>query len=66
MSKKPNTPATNQPVSCDVCLKEIPPSAAKNEEAAGYFMHFCGLECYDVWKKQEVNDTNIANDGKVK
>ena len=37
-------------VSCEVCLKEVPASEAMIAEAADYFVHFCGLECYEAWK----------------
>jgi hypothetical protein len=40
-------------VSCEVCLKEIPISEAKVDEAVGYISHFCGLDCYAKWKEQE-------------
>jgi hypothetical protein len=39
-------------VRCDVCLKEIPVSEAKNVEATDYVAHFCGLDCYQKWKAQ--------------
>jgi len=39
-------------VSCEICLKEIPASAAKTDEAADYVHHFCGLECYARWREQ--------------
>ena len=39
-------------VSCEVCLKEVPISEATVAEAADYFVHFCGLECYEQWKRQ--------------
>jgi len=48
-SDKPADPAV---VSCEVCLKEVPVTEAKVAEAADYFAHFCGLECYEQWKKQ--------------
>lgn len=38
-------------VSCAICRKEIPLSAAVIPEAADYMAHFCGLECYAKWKK---------------
>ena len=38
-------------VPCKVCLKEIPQSEAKAEEASDYVMYFCGLDCYEQWKK---------------
>lgn len=39
-------------VACEVCLKEIPVSGAKSEETATYVTYFCGLECYEKWKRQ--------------
>jgi hypothetical protein len=45
-------------VSCAICLKEVPVSEAKIAEAADYFVHFCGLECYEKWTSHggKVND----------
>jgi Domain of unknown function (DUF3330) len=40
-------------VSCQVCLKEIPGSAAKNLEGADYVLHFCGLECMHAWEERD-------------
>lgn len=40
-------------VKCDICMKEVPASEAKNEEAEDYVVHFCGLECYSKWKEQK-------------
>lgn len=48
-SDKPADPAV---VSCEVCLKEVPVTEATVAEAADYFAHFCGLECYEQWKKK--------------
>ncbi len=45
-------PAEVETVKCEVCLTEIPLSEAKNAEADEYVMHFCGLECYDQWRRQ--------------
>jgi len=45
-------PAEATMVSCDICLKEIPVSEASNCEATDYVIHFCGLECYEKWRKQ--------------
>ena len=39
-------------VSCEVCLKEVPIGEAVVPEATDYFVHFCGLECYEKWKTQ--------------
>lgn len=38
--------------SCEVCLKEIPVSAALNEESADYIHHFCGLDCLETWRRR--------------
>ena len=40
-------------VECEICLKEIPASEARNEEASDYVLHFCGLECFDKWRSLE-------------
>jgi len=39
-------------VSCAICRKEIPLTAAVIPEASDYMAHFCGLECYEQWKRQ--------------
>jgi hypothetical protein len=39
-------------VACDMCLKEVPMAEATTPEATDYFVHFCGLECYEKWKGQ--------------
>ena len=39
-------------VECEVCMKEIPTSEARSEEASDYVLHFCGLECYEKWQTQ--------------
>ncbi|NOZ10695.1 MAG: DUF3330 domain-containing protein [Gammaproteobacteria bacterium] len=45
-------PTEDEKVTCEICLKEIPKSAAKSEEANDYVAHFCGLDCYEKWKEQ--------------
>lgn len=50
----------NLKVSCEICLKEIPASEAKSAEGQDYFIHFCGLECYDMWR--QLARTNTKND----
>ena len=42
-----------QLVSCEICLKSIPLSESKSAEAEDYVAYFCGLECYDLWKRQQ-------------
>lgn len=45
-------PVADEKVACEVCMKEIPRSEAKVEEAADYVAHFCGLACYEKWQEQ--------------
>ena len=40
-------------VACEICLKEIPISEAKVDEAVDYVRHFCGLDCYAKWSAQD-------------
>lgn len=49
-------PTEVEKVSCDICLKEVPVSEAEVPEASDYVAHFCGLECYTVWKEQKERD----------
>jgi hypothetical protein len=50
---EPEKPAAEvEMVSCELCLKEIPVSEAKSEEATDYVLYFCGLECYAQWKQK--------------
>lgn len=37
-------------LSCEVCKKEIPRSAAQSAEGDDYVFYFCGPECYAQWK----------------
>ncbi len=48
-SDKPVEPTL---VSCKMCLKEVPTTEARSPEAADYFAHFCGLECFEKWNIQ--------------
>ncbi|MCL4745445.1 MAG: DUF3330 domain-containing protein [Burkholderiaceae bacterium] len=38
-------------ISCKVCMKEVPKSAATSAESTDYVLHFCGLGCYDQWTR---------------
>ena len=53
------TPLRPDPVEiiqCDICMKEIPASEARSAEARDYVSHFCGLECFDRWSKQNSSE----------
>ena len=43
-------------VSCEICLKEIPLTDAEVPETMDYVAHFCGFECYEVWKSKSDTD----------
>ena len=49
-------------VACEICLEEIPRSVSASHEADEYAQHFCGIECYTVWKaeqeSEQVEDNN--------
>lgn len=47
------TPHPVDVVACEVCFKEIPVSEAYSGEASDYIHHYCGLECYALWREQE-------------
>ncbi len=42
---------------CEVCRKEVPLTEAQSPEAEDYVAHFCGLDCYEQWKKESEADT---------
>lgn len=50
-------------VKCDVCMKEVPASEARSAEASDYVAHFCGLECYEQWRKQAEKGNAGSADG---
>jgi len=43
-------------VSCEVCLKNLPISEARIENVANSVVHFCGVDCYEKWKCQKLQD----------
>lgn len=43
-------------VPCKECMKEIPLSEAKVDEASDYVAYFCGLDCYDKWRNENNKD----------
>ncbi len=48
----PNAAAANPPLECEMCLKEIPESAAFTPEGSEYVGHFCGIECYQEFLRK--------------
>ena len=58
MTDKP-IPREPENLTCKVCLEEIPSSVSTSQEGDEYTQHFCGIECYSIWKqKQEGSITN--------
>lgn len=43
-------------VPCEVCLKEVPLSAAQSEEVEDYFYYYCGIDCYKKWHEQNTKN----------
>ena len=41
-----------KPISCEVCLTEVPADAVNVTDAQDYVHHFCGLGCLEAWQKQ--------------
>lgn len=52
---KDNEPIGAELVPCEVCKKEVPKTESTVAEAADYVMFFCGLDCYEEWKKDADN-----------
>lgn len=46
-------PEEEQLLSCEICLQQIPLSESEISEANDYVAYFCGLDCYDVWIRQQ-------------
>ena len=46
-------PVELEHVSCEICMKEVPLNEAINPETDDYVVYFCGLDCYEKWKKQD-------------
>ena len=46
-----NRPIDVERVACATCLKEVFRSEATVPEATEYVLYFCGLDCFEQWKK---------------
>lgn len=49
-------------VACEVCFKEIPLSEATSVKATDYIVYYCGLDCYDKWRKQKAEPESSTDD----
>lgn len=45
-------------ISCEIFLESFPDSETKCAETEDYVAYFCGLDCYDVWVKQQSQGTD--------
>lgn len=43
-------------VQCEVCMSEVPSSVAHSFEGKDYVHHFCGLECFGVWRAKHEHE----------
>lgn len=43
-------PIEPEPVSCEICLSEIPGTVAHHAEGPDYVHHYCGLACFAQWQ----------------
>lgn len=58
---KPSAPEPQDlPMSCDICLEQVPASEAGNIEAQEYVAHYFGLECYARWSAQALPEPLIV------
>jgi hypothetical protein len=62
MTDKP-IPQEPEILSCKICLEEIPSSVSNHGEGDEYAQHFCGIECYSIWKKLEQDETVTDDNG---
>ena len=61
MDPEDDVPGYEGQVSCEFCHKVIPPSEAYQPEGVEYVTYFCGLECYESWRKAA--EQKIEEDG---
>ena len=41
-----------QPLNCAECLTQIPKEAPYTADLDDYVHHFCGLDCWEAWRKK--------------
>jgi len=56
MSDENKTTGYGGHVSCHYCRKHLPKDQALQPEAEEYVMYFCGLECYEAWRRASTQD----------
>ena len=51
-------------ISCEVCLRQVPRSEARIYEAPDYVLHFCGIDCFSEWQRQQGREPEAGERGK--
>jgi hypothetical protein len=46
-------PRAPEKVSCALCRRQVPAEEALQQEGEDYLLWFCGLECYNSWKRDK-------------
>jgi len=49
---EPRDFSEQETVSCRECQREVPSSEAKSVEGRDYVWYFCGLDCYERWRRR--------------
>ncbi len=57
---EPMTTETMVQLACRICLSEIPASAKDSPEAQDYVLYYCGIDCFDEWKRQRPAPTTAS------
>ena len=57
---KRDQPLDLEQVACAVCLKDVPRSEAAVPEALDYVVYFCGLDCFETWKRQRAGSDEAS------
>jgi hypothetical protein len=52
-----DNPVELERVACEICLREVPVSEAIIPEAVDYVIHFCGVDCFETWKRSNASVT---------
>jgi hypothetical protein len=52
MPEHRDIPGFEGQVQCAHCMKKIPRSEAHQPEGEEHVSYFCGIECYEAWRKQ--------------
>ncbi len=47
-------------LTCDFCLTDLPHSDAIREEGKDYVAHFCGLTCFEAWRRRHEHEQRVG------